>query len=250
MSDPLQTRRRSGSFQGLAGSDASVEKVELRRRVRAALAAVTLEERATWSAAICARVMASHWYTFARRILLFSPSTTEVDVGVIALAAAQEGKQVYVPRMNWDDATMIPALVSDWTTGAPGGWMLRRFGICEPGQDAPTCEAGAIDLFIVPGLAFDAHGNRIGRGAGFYDRFLGAIRTAKSSPRGEKIGVAFDCQLVDTVPTNARDVRMDGVVTPTRTIAPVDHAPADGSPEALPDALPDASDPGPTSARV
>lgn len=80
------------------------------------------------------------------------------------------------------------------------------FGIMEPQADAFT-DYEQIDLILVPGMAFDRHGHRLGRGKGYYDRFLSQAKDCY------KIGVCFPFQLVDEVPTDEHDVRMDEIIT-------------------------------------
>lgn len=81
------------------------------------------------------------------------------------------------------------------------------FGIFEPADGLPPVDVGEIDLFLCPGLGFDAHGGRIGRGKGFYDGIL-----AKARPDAVKLGVCFVHQIVDEVVMEKHDVRMNGVI--------------------------------------
>lgn len=91
------------------------------------------------------------------------------------------------------------------------------FGILEPDARSPTLAAGEIDLVLCPGLGFDRHGTRLGRGRGFYDRFLARLR-----PQVPRIGVAFPCQLAERLPRDAHDIPMSHLATPegVREIAP------------------------------
>ena len=82
----------------------------------------------------------------------------------------------------------------------------EQFGIGEPTGPEWT-DLGAVELIVVPGVAFDSEGNRMGRGRGFYDRLL------KSTPRAAKVGVAYDFQMLDHIATEPHDVRMDRVIT-------------------------------------
>ena len=87
----------------------------------------------------------------------------------------------------------------------------EQFGIGEPtGPEFTDLES--IDMIIVPGVAFDSHGNRMGRGRGFYDRLL------KSTPNAAKIGVGYDFQLLDTIPVEPHDVPMDCVITDHKSL--------------------------------
>ena len=85
------------------------------------------------------------------------------------------------------------------------------FGIREPAARCPEISLNRLDLILVPGVAFDLHGRRLGRGKGYYDRLLAGVR-------GVKCGIAFDEQMVNDVPAGPSDVRMDFMVTPTRSV--------------------------------
>lgn len=90
----------------------------------------------------------------------------------------------------------------------------NRYGIDEP--EGPAFAPNGIDVVVTPGIAFDAHGGRIGHGAGFYDRFF--ARLDEDGHRPERIGAAHDLQVVDHVPTEPWDMPMDLVITPHRII--------------------------------
>ena len=112
-----------------------------------------------------------------------------------------EGKTVYLPKVISDEGMVLCRY-----TGAES---LRKgaFGIMEPvGEELLADEA--IDVVLVPGMAFDGEGNRLGRGKGYYDRFLKLL----TNPRPKLIGVCFDFQKVDMVPTEPTDVKVDVVV--------------------------------------
>ncbi len=91
----------------------------------------------------------------------------------------------------------------------------NALGIAEP--DSPVVDPTVIDLVLVPGVAFDASGGRLGHGAGYYDRFF--ARLEKSGARPRRWGLAHDIQVVDEVPVEPWDVPMDVVVTPSRVIS-------------------------------
>ena len=79
----------------------------------------------------------------------------------------------------------------------------------EPKQDCPEVPLKQLDFIVVPGVAFSLDGRRLGRGRGFYDRLLASVR-------GIKCGVAFDEQIVDAIPADGQDIRLDYILTPTR----------------------------------
>jgi 5-formyltetrahydrofolate cyclo-ligase len=91
------------------------------------------------------------------------------------------------------------------------------FGVPEPVDKCPEVDTGDIDLVIMPGIAFDREGGRIGYGGGFYDRFL-----IKMERKVDRIAPAYDFQVVDEVPVDLWDIRIDGIIT-NREIINVNH---------------------------
>lgn len=178
-------------------------KKELRQQLRAALEALGPRERLRLSNVACDRLLSLPEYAAARTILLFLSMTTEVDTSPIALRAWTDGRRVLAPKVSWEQKRMQPVEISSLTTGVT----LDPMGIREPIEGPPT-PIRDIDLVIVPGLAFDAEGNRLGRGRGFYDRFL-----ANHDFRGVACALAFEMQVVPSVPRDEHDRRVDLLVT-------------------------------------
>lgn len=136
-------------------------------------------------------------------VLMFAPSAGEPDVWPLAEALAAEGR-LLLPRI--EGATLTVHRVSDLRADvAPG-----TFGLREP--TTPVSDAGGLTAVVLPGLVFDARGGRLGRGKGYYDRLLERVPTAR------RIAVCFDDRVIDEVPMEPHDQRMDVVVTPTRTL--------------------------------
>jgi 5-formyltetrahydrofolate cyclo-ligase len=92
------------------------------------------------------------------------------------------------------------------------------FGLLEPRQDAPEVASHDIDLFMVPGLAFDRRGTRVGYGGGYYDELAAYVRAHPDATNARFVGFAFDFQLLDTCPTGEWDVPLDSVVTDERVV--------------------------------
>ena len=132
----------------------------------------------------------------AERVMLYSALPDEVQTQAF-LEKWHLKKQIILPTVAGDD--IIPVAYEKDTDFAVGD-----FNILEP-QNEPY--KGGFDLIIVPGVAFDRHGNRLGRGRGYYDRFLSQHLDVKC------IGICFDFQLVDEIPTEPFDIRMDEVIT-------------------------------------
>ncbi len=137
------------------------------------------------------------------RIALYSAARGEVGTDGIRSRCLAVGALLFYSRMSGDgNLTFFRHEEND-------GWVLGRFGIREP-VVLPGREGirGGFDLIVVPGLAFDASGRRLGQGHGYYDRFLHGL-----GGKGVKVGLAFSWQLVPEVPVEAWDVPVDAVVT-------------------------------------
>lgn len=179
-------------------------KSVVRRELRAKLAAMSQADRLAKSRAICALLTQTAEWRASRCIMLYLSTPSEVDTSALALRAWQEGKTVVVPKVSWDQKRMLPVEISSlsndtMTTTGPG--------ILEPIAGKPV-PVSLIDLVIVPGLGFSQTGYRIGRGMGFYDRFL-----AQDGFLGLSCGVAFDEQLLPALPVLEHDIPLSMLVT-------------------------------------
>lgn len=178
-------------------------KAELRRALRARLAAMSEDERRRRSAVACALLIATPEFARARAVMIYLSTPAEVDTAPIALRAWQEGKTVAAPLVNWEQRHMLPVEI----TSLRDGLTVADHGISQP-AGGPVVPLDALDLVIVPGLGFSPDGGRIGRGMGFYDRFL-----AQREFAGARCGLAFEEQVVDRMPLLDHDVRLSMLVT-------------------------------------
>lgn len=184
------------------------EKARLRREVRAAVGRLTPDERRAASARICERLNGSDRVHRAACVMLFDALPDEPDVSPVAAAALARGKTVCYPRIDWDRRLLTPVAVDDL------GFVRTsaRHGVHEP-EGGREIHPSEVDLVIVPGVAFDPTGARLGRGGGFYDRFLEALVERVESRGAVGVGVCFECQRVERVPREPHDVRVEAVVT-------------------------------------
>ena len=178
-------------------------KSAVRKRLRDLLDRMSDADRHAKSIAACALVTASPEFDAARCVMLYVSIPTEVDTAPLALRAWQEGKTVVVPKVSWDQRRMLPIEISSLTTGMTS----TGPGIREPIAGNPM-PLDMIDLVIVPGLGFTNTGYRIGRGMGFYDRFL-----AQSEFLGISCGLAFSEQVVTDLPVLDHDVPLSMLAT-------------------------------------
>jgi 5-formyltetrahydrofolate cyclo-ligase len=189
-----------------------MNKAELRAAMKRSLSGIDPADLGERSATIARRLSLTEAWSRADTVLCFLSMPHELDTAAVISGARARGKTVAVPRIEEDDIRFVVM--------PPDAGALPRdaWGIPEPDPawlpldlTRATCVLAA-----VPGLAFDRQGNRLGRGKGYYDRFLaGARRTARSITA---IGVCLSEQLVDAVPHGDRDQRLDGAVTERETL--------------------------------
>lgn len=181
------------------------QKAELRRAMSMARRQLAGSERARLSSALCAQLLAQSVWRQAGAVLLFAPMPDEVDIWPLATAALTGGKRLGFPCYERVDDAYRPHEVRNLETDLGEGW----YGIREPREGCPVLGLNPLDLILVPGVAFDRHGRRLGRGKGYYDRMLRGLP-------GTKCGVAFDEQVVPAVPVAPHDIYLNCIVTPTR----------------------------------
>lgn len=139
--------------------------------------------------------------------MFFAPLPDELDLWPSLEEALAEGKAVALPCFDADNQFYSPRRVTNLHVELVSG----RFGIREPAGHCIEIPLDDLDLVLVPGVAFDLRGHRLGRGKGFYDRLLANFA-------GKKIGIAFEEQMVEAIPADKQDVRMNFVLTPMRCI--------------------------------
>jgi len=182
----------------------SISKTELRVQTRALVRAVRPEERQGFSLKLREIVLAHEIWRYAQNVLLFTPLPDEPDITVLLEEAWRGGKTVTLPQTDPATGGYAASIVRNQGEMRPG-----RFGVPEPAAGCPVILLNQLDLVLVPGVAFDLLGGRLGRGKGFYDRLLAQVR-------GHKCGVAYDLQIVSSVPVEPHDIRVDSILTPTR----------------------------------
>ena len=164
-----------------------MNKQILRQRIRASKAVLDDNDRRQAALRIFSTIRSMAAFIMAERVLLYHSLPDELSTREF-LASLPQGKRYYLPRVNGPDLDILP----------------YAFHIEEPdGND--TVDVADIDLIVVPGVAYDRSGNRLGRGKGFYDRLL-------SRARAITVGVCYDFQLVDSIAVDEHDIPVDFVV--------------------------------------
>jgi 5-formyltetrahydrofolate cyclo-ligase len=185
-------------------------KRALRLQVLAQRDNLPLEARGEAGRVIVAALAARADFDAATTLLLTLPFGSEWDTRPLVALALARNKKVAVPRVNAATRSLELAVVSDLGRDVVPGYR----GIPEPHAHCVPLPLDAIDWMLVPGVAFDGNGRRLGYGGGYYDRLLSGL-----SARVPRIAGAFELQLVAHVPSAAHDLAVDAIVTETRTIA-------------------------------
>ena len=165
--------------------------------------------RADASAAIAARIGGSRAFADAGVVLLTLPFRSEWDAMLVVARALAAGKIVAAPRVDAPARMLRVYRIEDVARDVETGYR----GIPEPRASCEEVPLARIEWVLVPGVAFDADGRRLGYGGGFYDRLLPGVPA--TAPR---VAGAFEMQIVDHVPTAPHDIGVDIVVTEQRTV--------------------------------
>jgi 5-formyltetrahydrofolate cyclo-ligase len=166
-------------------------KKEFRKRVRAL-------PRTVDDGALCRYVLESKWFRQANAIMAYAAIPPEANLSPVLEEILTTGKTLILPRCE-KDGIMTARRIDDLRQLISG-----VYGIPEPKPDAPVVSAAEIDLILVPGLAFDRTGGRLGKGKGYYDRFLSGFH-------GNTMGICG--QLMPEVPMEQHDITMDAIAT-------------------------------------
>ncbi|NIO41834.1 MAG: 5-formyltetrahydrofolate cyclo-ligase [Burkholderiales bacterium] len=180
-------------------------KKAARRRVLALRDTLTGEARAQKSAIISARLVSLPEFVSARAVAGYVSFGTEFDTAAFLDAVLATGKRLLLPRVERESHRIQFHFVADLSDSlTPGPW-----GIREPDPSrCPAAPASNIDFMLVPGVAFTPQRARLGYGGGFYDAAIGTTRVGIP-----KVAAAFSVQIVDSLPVEAHDRRVDLIVT-------------------------------------
>ena len=169
---------------------------------------LAVAERRSASLRIQQTLLARPEFATARVVACYAAIHGEVETELIIRAALAAGKTVLLPAVAGEG--LLFRRIAD-----PAALRTGAFGIPEPAKHAAAIPAEEIDLFVIPGVAFDLEGRRIGYGKGYYDRTLHRLEG-----KGRMIGFCYDFQLVDEIAGEPHDVLIDLVITEKRVVSP------------------------------
>jgi len=180
-------------------------KTDLRSHIRARLEKISPAVRAVESIELCERLQAQ--IASAHTILFFAPLPDELDVWPVLELSLATGTNCALPFFDAEKKIYVAKRLKNLAADIGIG----KFGVREPAAGCVEIPLNQFDLVLVPGMAFDLSGHRLGRGKGFYDRIL-------STASGIKCGVGYDFQLLESIPTEAHDAKVNFIFTPTRGV--------------------------------
>lgn len=170
------------------------------------------DDRRAQDSALAARFATLPGLAEARTVLLYVKAfPEEIETGPMLEWTLGRGQRLLCPRVDRRAGRLRLHRVGDLEADLVRGAM----GIPEPRKQSPEVDPAEVDFVLVPGLAFDPRGYRLGRGAGYYDRLLPTLR-----PEAGRWALCLDCQWVDALPVEPHDARLDGVASPSRTETP------------------------------
>ncbi len=185
-----------------------MDKADIRRWMLEKRCSISDEKSIEISLTIQQKLFLTPRYKEANIIALYSSFRGEVKTERLIERALFDGKKVVMPKISMEDYRMHFIAIS-----AKDDLMTNSYGLKEPEQKNSGYFAEEnIDLFVVPGVAFDLSGNRIGMGKGYYDRAL------QSVSRDSVVALAYEFQLIDSVPAENHDVVMGTIITEERII--------------------------------
>lgn len=183
-------------------------KDEMREAILRRILSMTEEQKQNKSLMIISRLKQLEEFSKAKVVMTYVSKSDEVDTIRLIRDMLKSGKRVVVPVVDKEKKELIPCEISSLEELGSGA-----FGVMEPKpNNARVVDLNEIDLVIVPGRAFDKKCNRLGRGMGYFDRFL------KKPIKSKVVGLAFSEQIFDKIPVDENDVKVDAVVTEYRII--------------------------------
>ncbi|MGM9803372.1 MAG: 5-formyltetrahydrofolate cyclo-ligase [Muribaculaceae bacterium] len=177
------------------------DKAQLRKQMRAIKALISPSQMSEQAQSVFSTIECLQAFKLAHNILLYCALPDELPTQSVLHRWSNLGKNIMLPRVDGNDINILQFDANHLMHGS--------FGIMEPSSECKSYNIHDVDLVIVPAMAYDAKGHRLGRGKGYYDRLL-------ANARATKIGVGFNQQILALVPHHKHDVAMDIVVSASK----------------------------------
>ena len=184
----------------------NLTKHQVRQHFRQLRRDLTIYQQRSAAKALCNIINRAPIFKQAQTIAAYLPNDGEISPEKIIEQALNLNKQIYLPVVNRTKAMQFRLY-------SPGNKLIKnQYGIPEPGPSAPTIDIQKLDLVLMPLVAFDVSGNRLGMGGGFYDRAF-AKKHAMPKMKPKLIGLAHSIQEAESLETEAWDIPVDGIAT-------------------------------------
>ncbi|MGF0110837.1 MULTISPECIES: 5-formyltetrahydrofolate cyclo-ligase [unclassified Clostridium] len=182
------------------------EKKILRNKILIIRNSLDKEVKEAMDDKIYNKLITSDLYIKAKNIFIYLSFGSEIQTNNIITKALRDGKEVYIPKVYKKNKLMKAVRLKSFND-----LKENSMGILEPIDDSNYIDKREIDLILVPGVVFDLNGNRIGYGGGYYDRYLQDIKEIRN-----KVVLAYDLQIVDSINPDIHDIAFDYIITNTR----------------------------------
>ena len=189
--------------------DQTKQKQQLRQEAIQGRDALPIELRKRSEEDIRGRLFALEQFKQAGKVLFYASFRTEVNTDIMIVESLDMGKTVILPKVNREENRLTKHVINGLEELVPG-----HMGILEPDMEKHSeIKVEDIHMLVVPGLAFDAKGARIGYGGGYYDKLLSRIKGERTIA-----ALAFEAQIFDSLPMEEHDIPVDYIITEQRTI--------------------------------
>ncbi|SFC42129.1 5-formyltetrahydrofolate cyclo-ligase [Clostridium uliginosum] len=184
------------------------KKRELRKNILKIRREIDLKEKNEFDKIIENKFYESAFYKHSKNLFIYISYESEIETKDIIKKALKDGKNIYIPRIEDDTKVMdVVKIVS------LDNLVENKYGILEPAKDELAVDPNEFDLIIMPGVAFDKTGGRMGYGAGYYDKYLKKIVKPVS-----KVAFAYDFQVINEVPIDSHDIPINYILTERENI--------------------------------
>ena len=190
------------------------DKKSLRKEILAKRNIMDAIEKEEKDRKILDKFYESNYYREAKNIFIYISYDSEINTKGIIKKALRDNKKIYVPRTEFKTRLMDAVEITSLNN-----LIESEYGILEPSVEEPHIDPNEIDLIVVPGVAFDRNGGRMGYGAGFYDRYFKKI-SKDNVKKVIKLALAYDFQILEKIPMNEQDVPVNYIITETKFIHP------------------------------
>ncbi|WP_160683452.1 5-formyltetrahydrofolate cyclo-ligase [Clostridium sp. C2-6-12] len=188
------------------------DKKILRKEVLEKRNNLDLDKKEEMDKEILKKFYETQYYREAKKIFIYISYASEINTKKIINKALKDNKKIYVPRTEFKTRNMDAVEITSLDN-----LVQSTYGILEPSIEAPYIDPNELDLIVVPGVAFDRKGGRMGYGAGFYDRYFKKIKKENKN-KIVKLALAYDLQMLDKVPMSEQDVPVDYILTENQFI--------------------------------